>query len=97
MIALRDMLTFLRDTADRRPHLRVLGVLPTAVNARWDISRRFLREIEALASDFDVPVLPPVPETRHVQMFSLRGHLWRPTAERVLAAMADFAGAVDGE
>jgi cellulose biosynthesis protein BcsQ len=88
VIALRDMLTFLRDTSDRRPHLRVLGVLPTAVNSRWEISRRFLGEIDALARDFDVPVLPPVPESRHVQTFSLRGHLWRPTAERVIAAMS---------
>jgi chromosome partitioning protein len=89
VIALRDMLTFLRDTADRRPHVRMLGVLPTAVNARWEISRRFLREIEDLAADFGVPVLPAVPESRHVQTFSLRGHLWRPTAERILAAMVE--------
>ncbi len=88
VIALRDMLTFLRDTASRRPSLRILGVLPTAVNPRWEISRRFLREIEALAADFNVPVLPPVPESRHVQTFSLRGHLWRPTAERIIATMA---------
>jgi cellulose biosynthesis protein BcsQ len=88
VIALRDMLTFLRDTSDRRPQLKVLGVLPTAVNSRWDISRRFLAEIDALASDFNVAVLPPVPESRHVQTFSLRGHLWRPAAERVVAAMS---------
>jgi chromosome partitioning protein len=92
VIALRDMLTFLRDTAERRPHVRMLGVLPTAVNSRWEISRRFLREIEDLAADFGVPVLPAVPESRHVQTFSLRGHLWRPTAERVLAAMVEAGG-----
>ncbi len=92
VIALRDMLTFLRDTADRRPHIHMLGVLPTAVNSRWEISRRFLREIEDLAADFGVPVLPAVPESRHVQTFSLRGHLWRPTAERILAAMAEVRG-----
>jgi len=89
VIALRDMLTFLRDTASRRPHLRILGVLPTGVNQRWEISRRFIREIETLADDFGVPVLPAVPESRHVQTFSLRGHLWRPTAERILAAMTE--------
>jgi chromosome partitioning protein len=88
VIALRDMLTFLRDTAARRPHLQILGVLPTAVNTRWEISRRFMGEIEDLARDVGVPVLPAVPESRHVQTFSLRGHLWRPTAERILAAMA---------
>ena len=93
VIALRDMLTFLRDTASRRPHLRILGVLPTAVNTRWEVSRRFLKEIEELADDFRVPVLPPVPESRHVQTFSLRGHLWRPAAERVLAAMAESRAA----
>lgn len=92
VIALRDMLTFLRDSAIRRPHLRILGVLPTAVNQRWEISRRFMREIENLANDFGVPVLPAVPESRHVQTFSLRGHLWRPTAERILAAMSETHG-----
>jgi chromosome partitioning protein len=97
VIALRDMLTFLRETAGRRPHLRMLGVLPTAVNPRWEISRRFLREIEGLAADFDVPVLPPIPESRHVQTFSLRGHLWRPIAERILAAMAETRGAGDAQ
>ena len=96
VIALRDMLTFLRDTADRRPHLRLLGVLPTAVNPRWDISRRFLREIEALAADFDVPVLPAIPESRHVRTFSLRGHLWRPSAERIVAAIVESREAYHG-
>jgi chromosome partitioning protein len=84
VIALRDMLTFLRDTATRRPHLTILGVLPTAVNPRWEISRRFMGEIEALASDFGVPVLPAIPVSRHVQTFSMRGHLWRQTAERIV-------------
>jgi chromosome partitioning protein len=96
VIALRDMLTFLRDTANRRPHITMLGVLPTAVNSRWKISRRFLREIEDLAADFGVPVLPAVPESRHVQTFSLRGHLWRPTAERVLAAMSEAGAPAHG-
>jgi chromosome partitioning protein len=94
VIALRDMLTFLRDTSARRPHMRVLGVLPTAVNTRWEISRRFMREIEDLGRDFGVPILPAVPESRHVQTFSLRGHLWRPTAVRILEAMAERTGAM---
>ncbi len=97
VIALRDMLTFLRETAHRRPHLRILGVLPTGVNPRWEISRRFLREIDDLTADFGVPVLPAVPESRHVQTFSMRGHLWRPVAERVLVAMVEAREGGDGQ
>jgi len=90
LTALRDMLEFLRDTRrQQQPDLRIIGVLPTRVVGRWDVQRKFLEEIELLAAEYDVPMLTPIPESRHVQTYSTRGRLWRPVAERILEAMAE--------
>jgi cellulose biosynthesis protein BcsQ len=87
--ALGRMLKTIRATMADHPFLRVLGILPLRVRARWPAHGAFLRDIERLARDYDYPVLPPVPDSVAVMSFSLRGRLWRPAAERVLAAMRE--------
>ena len=92
--ALERMLLVLQDTAHAHPFVRVLGILPVRVKPRWPEHAAFLGQIEALAEQFGHPVLPAIPESRAVLTYSLRGRLWRPVAEVVLAAMAREAAAV---
>jgi len=90
--ALGRMLRTIQATTRDHPFLHVLGVLPTRIRARWPAHTTFLREIERMAADFGHPVLPPVPDSSAVMTFSLRGRLWQPTAERILAAMSEYRG-----
>jgi len=85
--ALERMLIVLAETAHEHPLTRLLGVLPVRVRPRWPEHAAFLEQIEALAAAHGCPVLRPVPESRAVLTYSLRGRLWRPTAEAVLDAM----------
>jgi chromosome partitioning protein len=87
--ALGRMLRSIQATTADHPFLRVLGVLPTRIRARWPAHTVFLREIERLADEFGHPVLPPVPDSVAVMTFSLRGRLWQPVAQRVLEAMEE--------
>lgn len=90
--ALERMLLVLRDTRQAHPFARVLGILPVRVKPRWPEHAAFLAQIRALAEQFGHPVLPPVPESRAVLTYSLRGRLWRPVAEVILAEMARETG-----
>jgi hypothetical protein len=63
----------------------VLGILPVRVKSRWSEHAAFLEQIVLLGERFGHPVLPAVPESRAVLTYSLRGRLWRPVAEIVLA------------
>ena len=90
--ALGRMLRTLQATKADHPFLRVLGVLPVRVRPRWLAHRAFLRDIEGLAAEYGYPVLPAVPDSVAVMSFSLRGRLWRPTAERILAAFEEDRG-----
>ena len=92
--ALERMLLVLQDTGHAHPFVRVLGILPVRVKPRWPEHAAFLAQIEALAEQFGHPVLPAIPESRAVLTYSLRGRLWRPVAEVVLAAVAREAAAV---
>jgi cellulose biosynthesis protein BcsQ len=87
--ALGRMLRSIQATAADHPFLRVLGVLPTRIRARWPAHTLFLREIERMANEFGHPVLPPVPDSIAVMTFSLRGRLWQPVAQRILDAMEE--------
>ena len=91
--ALERMLLVLQDTRHAHPFVRVLGILPVRVKSRWSEHAAFLGQIQALAEQFGHPVLPAIPESRAVLTYSLRGRLWRPFAEVVLAAMAREAAA----
>ena len=95
--ALERMLLVLRDTGHAHPFVRVLGILPVRVKPRWPEHAAFLAQIRALAEQFGHPVLPAIPESRAVLTYSLRGRLWRPVAEVVLAAMAREVAVGDGE
>lgn len=90
--ALERMLLVLQDTGRAHPFVRVLGILPVRVKPRWSEHAAFLGQIQTLAEQFGHPVLPAIPESRAVLTYSLRGRLWRPVAEVVLAAMAREVG-----
>lgn len=83
--ALERMLLVLDQTRHEHPFTRVLGLLPVRVKPRWSEHAAFMQQIEMLGQRFRHPVLPPIPESRAVLTYSLRGRLWRPTAEVVLA------------
>jgi excisionase family DNA binding protein len=83
--ALERMLLVLEQTRHEHPFTRVLGLLPVRVKPRWTEHAAFLQQIEQLGARFGHPVLPSIPESRAVLTYSLRGRLWRPVAEAVLA------------
>lgn len=83
--ALERMLLVLQQTRHEHPFTRVLGLLPVRVKARWSEHAAFMQQIELLGQRFGHRVLPPIPESRAVLTYSLRGRLWRPVAEAVLA------------
>lgn len=83
--ALERMLLVLDQTRHEHPFTRVLGILPVRVKSRWSEHTAFLNQIALLGERFGHPVLPVVPESRAVLTYSLRGRLWRPVAEVVLA------------
>ncbi len=83
--ALERMLLVLEQTRHEHPFTRVLGLLPVRVKPRWTEHTAFLQQIEQLGQRFGHPILPPIPESRAVLTYSLRGRLWRPVAEAVLA------------
>ncbi len=83
--ALERMLLVLDQTRSEHPFTRVLGILPVRVKSRWAEHTAFLRQIAILGERFGHPVLPAIPESRAVLTYSLRGRLWRPIAEIVLA------------
>jgi excisionase family DNA binding protein len=83
--ALERMLLVLDQTRHEHPFTRVLGLLPVRVKSRWNEHAAFLQQIEILGQRFGHPVLPSIPESRAVLTYSLRGRLWRPVAELVLA------------
>jgi excisionase family DNA binding protein len=86
--ALERMLLVLKETRHEHPFTRVLGILPVRVKPRWTEHAAFMRQIEILGERFGHPVLPSIPESRAVLTYSLRGRLWRPTGEVVLADLA---------
>lgn len=86
--ALERMLLVLDQTHHEHPFTRVLGLLPVRVKPRWSEHAAFMQQIEVLGQRFGHPVLPAIPESRHVLTYSLRGRLWRPIAEVVLADLA---------
>jgi cellulose biosynthesis protein BcsQ len=86
--ALERMLLVLQQTRPEHPFTRVLGLLPVRVKPRWSEHTAFLQQIELLGERFGHRVLPPIPESRAVLTYSLRGRLWRPVAEAVLADLA---------
>ena len=83
--ALERMLLVLDQTRHGHPFTRVLGLLPVRVKPRWTEHTAFLQQIESLGQRFGHPVLPPIPESRAVLTYSLRGRLWKSVAEVVLA------------
>jgi cellulose biosynthesis protein BcsQ len=85
--ALERMLLVLKQTRHEHPFTRVLGILPVRVKPRWTEHAAFMRQIEILGERFAHPVLPSIPESRAVLTYSLRGRLWRPVGEAVLADM----------
>lgn len=86
--ALERMLLVLDQTCHEHPFTRVLGLLPVRVKPRWSEHAAFMQQIEMLGQRFGHPILPAIPESRAVLTYSLRGRLWRPTAEVVLAGLA---------
>ena len=83
--ALERMLLVLQQTRHEHPFTRVLGLLPVRVKARWSEHAAFMQQIEMLGERFGHRVLPAIPESRAVLTYSLRGRLWKPVAEAVLA------------
>lgn len=83
--ALERMLLVLQQTNHEHPFTRVLGLLPVRVKPRWTEHTAFMQQIRLLGERFGHPVLPSIPESRAVLTYSLRGRLWRPVAEAVLA------------
>jgi excisionase family DNA binding protein len=83
--ALERMLLVLDQTRHEHPFTRVLGLLPVRVKSRWSEHAAFMEQIRLLGERFGHPVLPPIPESRAVLTYSLRGRLWRPVAEVVLS------------
>jgi cellulose biosynthesis protein BcsQ len=92
--ALERMLLVLDQTRTEHPFTRVLGLLPVRVKPRWSEHAAFMQQIESLGCQFGHPVLPSIPESRAVLTYSLRGRLWRPTAEVVLADLERHRPAV---
>jgi len=86
LLALRQMLGYLRETRHLQPNLEILGVLPTRLFLRRQVLYRFLEEMRALCTDFNVPLLDPIVEDGGVAIFSMAGRHWSPLAERVIAA-----------
>jgi excisionase family DNA binding protein len=83
--ALERMLLVLQQTRHEHPFTRVLGLLPVRVKTRWSEHAAFMQQIELLGQRFGHRVLPAIPESRAVLTYSLRGRLWKPVAEVVLA------------
>ncbi|MCC7370744.1 MAG: AAA family ATPase [Chloroflexi bacterium] len=88
--ALERMLLVLQQTRHEHPFTRVLGLLPVRVKARWSEHTAFLQQIALLGERFGHPVLPAIPESRAVLTYSLRGRLWRPVAEAILADLERY-------
>jgi len=85
VMALRWMLEYLRATRHLQPSLCVIGVQPTRLFPRRQIQARFMDEVRELCGTYQVPLLHPILEDASVLSFAMRGHLWGPLAERVLA------------
>jgi cellulose biosynthesis protein BcsQ len=92
--ALERMLLVLEQTRHEHPFTRVLGLLPVRVKPRWSEHTAFMQQIQSLGERFGHRVLPSIPESRAVLTYSLRGRLWRPTAEAVLADLERHRAAV---
>jgi chromosome partitioning protein len=86
VLALRQMLGYLRETMHLQPNLQIVGVLPTRLFPRRQVLYRFLDEMRSLCKQYNVPMLEPVLEDGGVAMFSMAGRRWSPLAERVLEA-----------
>jgi cellulose biosynthesis protein BcsQ len=82
---LTKFLTMLEDTHSARPFTRVLGILPVRYIKQWPSNQAMVGEIHTLAERFGHSVLEPVPFSRAVSTFSLRGGLWRQVANRLMA------------
>jgi len=93
VMALRWMLEYLRATRDLQPSLCVVGVQPTRLFPRRQIQARFMKEVQELCVAYEVPLLNPIVEDASVLSFAMRGHLWRPLAQRVLDLARAQAGA----
>ena len=85
VMALRWMLEYLRATRSLQPSLHIIGVQPTRLFPRRLVQTRFMDEVRELCATYEVPLLDPIPEDASVLSFTMRGHLWGPLAERVLA------------
>jgi cellulose biosynthesis protein BcsQ len=85
---LTKFLAMLEDTRAARPFTHVLGILPVRHIKQWPSNQAMLGEIGALANRFGHPVLEPVPFSRAVSTYGLRGGLWRQVASKLLAQEA---------
>jgi cellulose biosynthesis protein BcsQ len=83
--ALRWMLEYLRTSREQFPHQRIIAVQPTRLFPRRQAHQLFLEDIRALCLTYNAPLLEPIVEDASVSVFAMRGHLWAPLAERVIA------------
>lgn len=84
--SLDKMLASIAILQTRNGDLRSLGVLPTRVRRRLSDHRQFIELMATIAAEYGFPLLDPVVDSRWVRRYSNREHLWRPLAERLVAA-----------
>ena len=83
--ALRWMLEYLRTSRQQYSQQRIIAVQPTRLFPRRQAHHLFLDDVRALCATYNVPLLEPIVEDASVSVFAMRGHLWAPLAERVIA------------
>ena len=83
--ALRWMLEYLRTSRQQYPHQRIVAVQPTRLFPRRQAHHLFLDDVRVLCATYGAPLLEPIVEDASVSVFAMRGHLWAPLAERVIA------------
>jgi hypothetical protein len=87
-VAALDALQALEEDAGLRGAARALGILPVRYMKHWPEQRAVLADIHALAGEFRLRVLDPVPCSRAVSRYSLAGRLWHQVADELLAREA---------
>jgi chromosome partitioning protein len=84
--SLDKMLASLATVRSANPYLQYLGVVPTRVRRRLSDHQHYIELMGTIAAEYGFPMLEPIPDSRWVRRYSNREHLWRPLAERLIAA-----------
>jgi excisionase family DNA binding protein len=84
--SLDKMFASLATVRSANPYLQYIGVVPTRVRRRLSDHKHYIEVMGTIAAEYGFPILEPIPDSRWVRRYSNREHLWRPLADRLIAA-----------